>query len=209
MNSTNEEEQEISQTLKEIFEKVDASRIKMDKIIQYIKNYLRVAENNKIDESDFRIHKNLFNSMLIKYRHVIERFHDEESKINKIKENKIIRSAEIALDQELNEKQRHEIIQNPQKVQQIYANKLKGKAHVKLQNAVRDLEERHKDILKLEKSIIELHNLIIQMRQLVSYQGEMIDNIAENLNNAKDYIIKGETQINKAHERMKKPFYKF
>ena len=206
MNSTNEEEEEISQTLSEIYEKVDSSKIKMDKIIQYINNYLRLGDENKMDDSDFRINKNLFNSMLIKYRHSIERFYEEESKINKIKENKLIRSAEIALDQELNEKQKDEIIQNPQKVQQIYANKLKGKAHIKLQYAVRDLEERHKDLLKLEKSINELHNMIIQLRQLVTYQGEMIDNIAENVNQAKDYIIKGETHINKGHERMKKPF---
>ncbi len=39
MNSTNEEEEEISQTLSEIYEKVDSSKIKMDKIIQYINNF--------------------------------------------------------------------------------------------------------------------------------------------------------------------------
>ena len=35
-------------------------------------------------------------------------------------------------------------------IQQIYEDKLKGKVPEPLKNAVRDLEERHKDIKKLE-----------------------------------------------------------
>ena len=204
--STNDEEKEISQNLNDIFSKVNNSRIKMDQIIKNLKYYL--SSKNITDETDLRVQRNLFNSMLKKYQYIIQRFHDEENGIKKIKENKLVRSAEIVLDTEFNEKQRNELIQNPQYVQQIYVNKLKGNAHVKLQNALRDLEERHKDILKLQKSILELHKMIIELSMLVQYQGEMIDNIVENVNMAKDYITKGGIQINKAHERMKKPFYK-
>ena len=36
-------------------------------------------------------------------------------------------------------------------IQQMQENKLTGATQIKLQNAVRDLEERHRDIKKLEK----------------------------------------------------------
>ena len=177
----------------------------MAKIINYLKNDI---ESCKIDATDLRIKKNLFDTMLKKYQYIIQRFQNEENEIKKIKETKLIRSYEIALNQELNEKQKKEVIDNPKMVQQIYENKLKGKAHVKLQNAVKDLEERHKDILALQKSIIELHKMIYELTQLVQYQGEMIDNIYENVNKSKEYINKGGIQIDKAYNNMKKPFYK-
>ena len=69
-----------------------------------------------------------------------------------------------------------------------------------MKNAVRDLEERHKDILKLERSINELHKMVNELNLLVLYQGGMIDNIAENIYLAKDYVIKGEATIGKSKD---------
>ena len=204
-NSLNEEQQDLSKKVEKIITYVLNIQIKMDKIIKELKSDLY---SNK-DTSELRTNKNLFDAMINKYQNVIQRFQVQEIEIKKLKENKLIRAAEISLDQELNEKQKSEIIENPQMIKQIYANHLKGKAHVKLQNAVEDLEQRHKDILKLQKSILELHKMIVELSLLVDYQGEMIDNIVDNINQAKDNIIKGEKEINKAHEKMKKPFFKF
>lgn len=179
----------------------------MDKLIKELK--IDLYSNNTSDSSELRTKKNLFDAMISKYKNVIQRFQNKEIEIKQIKENRLIRAAEITLDQELNEKQKNEIIENPQMIQQIYSNKLKGEAHVKLQNAVRDLEERHKDILKIQKSILEIHKMTVELNLLVQYQGEMIDNIVENINQAKINIIKGEKEINKGHDKMKKPFFKF
>jgi len=41
--------------------------------------------------------------------------------------------------------------------------KLNGKAHIKLQNAVKDLEDRHAEIRKLEQSIMQVHKLIEEL----------------------------------------------
>lgn len=179
----------------------------MDKLIRQVNNDIAEGSSNT-EKAELRIKKNLFEAMFKNYQNVIQKFQDVESDIKKLKEDKIIRAAEIVLDEELNEKQRKEMIENPQILQTIYANKLKGKAHVKLQNAVKDLEERHKDIVKLQKSIIQLHKMILELSQLVQYQGEIIDNIVENVSKAKDYIGKGEKNLNKAHQKMKKPFFK-
>ena len=185
----------------------------MEKLIKNMKISLQQnkdnKDNNNIDETVLRVKKNLFDAMIKKYQHVMERFHNQENEIKNIKENKLIRTVEIVLTQNLNEKQKKEVIENPEMVQQMYANKLKGIAHDNLKYAVKDLEERHKDILILKNSIFQLHKMIVELNLLVQYQGEMIDNIVDNVSKAKDYVEKGEIQINKAHGKMKKPFYKF
>ena len=81
-----------------------------------------------------------------------------------------MRAAEIAVNLELKEKQRKEVIENPQMIQQMYENKLTGEAHIKLQNAMRDLEERHRDIKKLKKNILQVHNMIQKLNALIKYQ---------------------------------------
>jgi len=182
----------------------------MDKIIKNLESDLAPEQNdenedkiNIEDDSDLRLKKNLFDAMIKKYQRVIQKFSDEESDIKQEKEKKLIREAEIGLGRDLTKNEKEEILENPQMIQQIYENKLKGKAHIVLQNAVRDLEERHRDIKKLEKSIIELSKMVSELSKMIKYQGEMIDNIVENVSKSKDYIKKGEKELSEAKEKMK------
>ena len=159
-----------------------------------------VEKNN--DEVELRIKKNLFDGMIKKFQHSIERFQEVNNEIKNTRETKLVRGAEIALGQELDEQERKEVIENPQMVTQIYENKLKQKADIRLINAVKDLEERHQDIKRLEKSVLELHQMVVELNLLVQYQGEMIDNIVINIKNAKDYIDKGNVMIDKGNKCM-------
>ena len=186
------------------------SRGRMDKIIKELESELKNDQNDENadpniikDDSDLRLKKNLFDAMIKKYQNVIQKFQSEESEMKQIKESKLIRDAEIGLGQDLTEKEKENIIEDPKMIQQIYENKLKGKPHNKLQNVVRDLQERHEDIKKLEKSIIELSNMINELNKLVQYQGEMIDNIVENVSKSKDYITKAEKELIAGKEKMK------
>ncbi len=186
------------------------SRGRMDKIIKELESELKNDQNDENadpniikDDSDLRLKKNLFDAMIKKYQNVIQKFQSEESEMKQIKETKLIRDAEIGLGRDLTEKEKENIIEDPKMIQQIYENKLKGKPHNILQNAVRDLQERHEDIKKLEKSIIELSNMITELNKLVQYQGEMIDNIVENVSKSKDYITKAEKELVAGKEKMK------
>lgn len=186
------------------------SRGRMDKIIKELESELKNDQNDENadpniikDDSDLRLKKNLFDAMIKKYQNVIQKFQSEESEMKQIKETRLIRDAEIGLGQDLTKKEKENIIEDPKMIQQIYENKLKGKPHNKLQNVVRDLQERHEDIKKLEKSIIELSNMINELNKLVQYQGEMIDNIVENVSKSKDYITKAEKELIAGKEKMK------
>jgi t-SNARE complex subunit (syntaxin) len=201
ISSTGQEEREISQKINGIVNNVQQSQAQMDKLIKNLRLTLDQEEQSR-DNPEFRIKNNLFGAMLKKYQNTCMRFQNEESEIKNIIQTKLVRAAEIAVNQELTEEQKKEVIENPQMIQQMYENKLTGAAHIKLQNAVKDLEERHRDIKNLEKSILQVHNMIIELSKLVQLQGEMIDNIELNIQKAKDYVIKGEKHIVKAKKNM-------
>ena len=191
ISSTGQEERAVSNKINMIVNSVQNTQNQMDKLIKELKAMLSNEEGD-INDPEIRIKNNLFGSMLKKYQNSCLRFQKEESEIKGIIETKLVRAAEIAVNQELTEEQKKEVVENPQMIQQMYENKLTGAAHIKLQNAVRDLEERHRDIKKL----------IIELSKLVSLQGEMIDNIEVNIQKAKDYVIKGEKNVNKSKKNL-------
>ena len=63
----------------------------------------------------------------------------------------MLREAEIVLDRKLSPEEQKDIIDHPEQVQKYYQDKLTSGASIKLQNAIADLEDRHKDIVRLEK----------------------------------------------------------
>ena len=197
-----EQESEVSSNINKIISDVQAKQASMKGIIDSLEQMMKEKQNE--DNPETRIKQNLFGSMTKKYQNVCIKFQNLESDIKNIMQTKNIRAAEIVLGKELSDNEKAEVINDPKYVEQIYGDKLKGGAHVTLQNAVADLEERHKDIKNLEKSILQVHNLIIDLSKLVQLQGEMIDNIDANIQKAVNYVHKGEKNLIKAKENMKK-----
>ena len=203
INSTDKEERNLAQKIDMISSEVIKSQNIVDQNIKEIKELININAVTDNEKIDLRIKQNLFNFMLQKYKNVCLRFSKAESDIKNIIETKLVRAAEIAVNQELTEEQKRIVIENPQMIQQMYENKLTGAAHIKLQNAVRDLEERHRDIKKLEKSILQVHKMIQELSVLVQYQGEVIDNVEINIQKAKNYVFKAEKTINCKYRCMK------
>ena len=196
-----DEQKGLYQQIYYVTDNISQSRNKINQIIKILKEELdSSSEGNhdkkvKKEETELRIEENLFYSMIRTYRNVMSIYQNIEKKIKNVKETKLVREAEIFLNRDLNEEEKNYLIENPQYLKDMYQEKLAG---VQLQNAVRYLEERHKDIKKILTSVMELHKMIIELNALVKLQGEMMDNIVENVNKAKKYIIKGEVQITKA-----------
>ena len=204
VSSTGQEEKETSEDLNNIVSDFHQIQAKMKPIIENLRFNLNEEKTTKPNDPEYRIKENLFGAMIKKYQQTCLNFENVEGEIKNIIETKLVRSAEIALNKNLTEQQKIEVINDPQIIEQMYENKLTGAAHIRLQNAVRDLEERHRDIKNLERSIIQIHNMIIELSKLVELQGEMIDNIDTNIKQAKDYVLKGEKNVAKSEENMKK-----
>ena len=168
----------------------------------YIDFIRDIDSNSNISPQERRISKNLHGATLKNFQDIMIQFQSLESELKSINENMIIRNAEIASGKKLSNEEKKEIIMNPEMAQKMIQEKLSGQAHTKLQNAVRDLEERHAEIRKLETSIMEVHKLIGELASLVSLQGEMIDDICENIAVSKSNVNDAEENIIKAKENM-------
>ena len=200
LDANKDEELELSKKIININDDITEARGRMDKIIKDLEKEL--DQESEKDDSELRTKQNLFDSMIKKYQRVIQRLSDEETNMKNIKEEKLIRNAEIGIGRDLTKKEKEQVMENPKIIEQIYKDRLQGKGHDKLLNAVRDLEDRHKDIKKLEKSIIELSKMVTELSKLVKYQGELIDNIVENVSKSKDYVDKAEIQLEKGKENL-------
>ena len=199
----NDQQAEVSQKITSIVNEFQSKHTQMKALIEELDALVRESKDDA-EPTELRIKQNLFGSMMKTYQTAVMKFQAIEGEIKTIIQTKIIRSAEIVLGHSLKEEEKAQVLNEPQQVQMMYQNKLTGAAHVKLQNAVSDLQDRHKDILNLEKSILQVHNLIIELSQLVHLQGEMIDNIVDNLQTSKDYVAKAEKDLVKSKENMKK-----
>ena len=200
LDANKDEELELSKKIININDDITEARGRMDKIIKDLEKELD-PEKEK-EESELRTKQNLFDSMIKKYQRVIQRLSDEETNMKNIKQEKLIRNAEIGIGRDLTKEEKDQVMENPKIIEQIYKDRLKGEGHRKVLNAVRDLEDRHEDIKKLEKSIIELSKMVNELSKLVKYQGELIDNIVENVSKSKDYVEEGENQLGKGKENM-------
>lgn len=185
------------------------SKIKKTLDENYVNFISDIEDNGNLYPQERRISKNLHGATVKNFQDAMIQFQSLESELKSINERMIIRSAEIASGKKLTDEEKKEIVLNPEMAQKMIQDKLSGQAHSKLQNAVRDLEERHAEIRKLENSIMEVHKLIEELAGLVQFQGEMIDDICENIavsksnvNDAEENIIKSKENLMSARKKM-------
>ena len=205
MNSfSSEDRNKVNAVIQQIITQNTENQSKIKKILE--ENYFNfindIDDNNNLYPQERRISKNLHGATVKNFQDVMIQFQSLEAELKSINERMIIRSAEIATGKQFTDEEKKEIVMNPEMAQKMIQDKLSGQAHSKLQNAVRDLEERHAEIKKLETSIMEVHKLIEELAGLVQLQGEMIDDICENIAVSKTNVTDAEENIIKAKENM-------
>ena len=199
---SSEDKMAVNAKIQEIISENSQYQSKTKNILeQNYNNFINeIEENANLSQQERRISKNLHGATVKNFQDIMLQFQSLESEIKSINENMIIRSAEIASGRKLSNEEKKELILDPAKAQEMMQEKLSG--HTVMQNAVKDLEERHAEIKKLEKSIMQAHQLIEELAGLVNLQGEMIDDICENIAVSKTNVTAAEENIIKAKENM-------
>ena len=201
---SSDDRKKINSIIQEIISQNSQLNTKIKKLLEenYVSFIKEIDNNTNLSIQEKRISQNLHGATLKDFQDNLIQFQSLESELKSINENMIIRNAEIASGKKLTNEEKKEIIMNPEMAQKMIQEKLSGQAHTKLQNAVRDLEERHAEIKRLETSILEVHKLIEDLASLVSLQGEIIDDICENIAVSKSNVNDAEENIIKAKENM-------
>lgn len=201
---SSDDRKKINSIIQEIISQNSQLNTKIKKLLEenYVSFIKEIDNNTNLSIQEKRISQNLHGATLKDFQDNLIQFQSLEAELKSINENMIIRNAEIASGNKLSNEEKKELIMNPEMAQKMIQEKLSGQAHTKLQNAVRDLEERHAEIKRLETSILEVHKLIEDLASLVSLQGEIIDDICENIAVSKSNVNDAEENIIKAKENM-------
>ena len=201
---SSEDKNRVNLIIQQIISQNSEYQSKIKKILEenFVNFINDIEDNGNLYPQERRISKNLHGATVKNFQDTMIQFQSLEAELKSINERMIIRSAEIATGKQFTDEEKKEIVMNPEMAQKMIQDKLSGQAHSKLQNAVRDLEERHAEIKKLETSIMEVHKLIEELAGLVQLQGEMIDDICENIAVSKTNVTDAEENIIKAKENM-------
>lgn len=101
----------------------------------------------------------------------------------------------------MNDEQIDELVsKDPEALNKMMQQKLFGKAHMKLEYAVKDIEEKCKGIEALHRNVRSLYEMMVEINEIVHAQGQQIDLIYNNVLKSKDYVEKGNKNLTKAKE---------
>jgi syntaxin 1B/2/3 len=192
-----EQEKSISEDLSRLIKENTTlcQTIKQD--IEYMEEEITRCKEKEPDEPETRIKDITYRALKGKFGDVLKESQNTQIEYKTAVKSKIARQAKI-IDPTLTQDQVEAVCNDPDGAGKLLANKMLGTGHVKLQNAVSDIQDKYKDILKLEKSVQLVHQMFVDMQMLVHVQGEMLDNIELNIQETKDYMKKAVVKLDKA-----------
>lgn len=108
-------------------------------------------ENPEAGKAEMRVIENLSGAYIKNFENALSASQSVESDVKNNLQKKLLRGVTVILGREPNDDEKRDYLENPEKVQELMENKItQGQAHITLQNKVKDLELRHKEILQLE-----------------------------------------------------------
>jgi len=170
--------------------------------IDKLKKDVDKCTNEEPEETETRIKTTQYESLCVKFKNVLTEYEDLQLQFKNAVKSKVKRLVK-ALDENLSAEELERISEDPEGAAKLIQNKMIGRGHLKLENAVADIQEKQRDIQRLEQSVALVIKLLQDMAYLVQVQGEQIDNIEMILNKAKNYVEKGVEQLGKAKKNYK------
>ncbi|XP_060909111.1 syntaxin-3 [Labrus mixtus] len=160
-----------------------------------LKSIERQLESNTDDRSsaDLRIRKSQHAILAKKFVEVMTRYNETQVDFRDKSKGRIARQLEITgkatTDEELDE------MLEGGNAAVFSAGIMDSKIN---QQAMNEIEARHKDIMRLESSIKELHDMFVDIAMLVENQGGMIDRIESNMDQSVGFVERAVADTKKA-----------
>lgn len=89
---------------------------------------------------------------------------------------------------------------NPEALTQMMEAKVIGMPHLKVTNALKDIQDKCREIETLHSNVVKLYEMIKEISEMVHQQGKQVDSVLNNMEKARDYVDKGNKQLVKAKE---------
>ena len=119
-------------------------------------------------------------------------------------EDKIARQITLFSKNNLSEKQVRDLVNDPEKVEELIKNQIFSGVHIKIKNAADQIKEKLEDIKELERNVNRLCKMINDLAIIIQKQNELVNSIEENMNQIKEYLTIGLEKFNEAKENYNK-----
>ena len=119
-------------------------------------------------------------------------------------EDKIARQIAIFSKKNLDEKQIRDLVNDPEKVEDLIKDQIFTGVHIKIKNAADQIKEKLEDIKALENNVNRLCKMINDLSIIIQKQNELVNSIEENMNQIKEYLTIGLEKFNEAKENYNK-----
>jgi syntaxin 1B/2/3 len=157
------------------------------------------AKENKNQTAQVQIRANMYNLHTRLFHQTMSKYQNSSEKFKQSLRDRVKRELSI-VDSNLSEDQIEKIVDEG-KAMDIVKQALH---HDNLDEAIREIEQRHNDIQRLEKSVLEVFELFRDLATLVDLQQEAFDNIEHNISDAAEYVAKTEVILKDAEKYQKK-----
>jgi len=185
----------IMNDMEKIMAETNAHGVKVKKQLEAIKLSNDKYASERKDSAKVQIRTNMYQTMIRRFHAVMNEYNAASHDFKATLQDRTRRQLKI-VDKNLSEEAVEQIVDSGN------AHDVIKQALVKeeLEDAVRDIQERHQDILKLERQIREVFELFRDLAALVELQQESLDIIETRISSAKNYTEQGEEQLKEAEK---------
>lgn len=173
---------------------------KIKKALGEMKSNLRA--NKDLDDDDKAIIEKKIVYQFDNLKETINEFKNAQIDCKSEFDTKIQRQFQIVTqDEQYSKKEIKQIMEDPAQMQEIIQQKMTGTASLKLTTAVRDIEEKLRDIEILAGNIDIITELLEDLGLMIKEQGDIIDSVGNNIKDAGAKTDKGLTNLEEAKEQ--------
>ena len=183
-------EQKVKEKIASSFEKVNSVSTRSENLFKLA---LKGLEEKRIELNDphnldsvLRIPSVLISILQSKFMGLMVEFNRIQVNVQRDYKAKLKRQIKL-LDRDINEDDADQLINDPDKMQQFFMEKMYG-ATPGLQNAMSDIDEKLAEIKELKRNMKKLLTLMKNLHRLVSQQTEVLVSIEGSVDNIKAHV---------------------
>jgi len=147
-----------TEQINEIVSDNTARQKKVKELLEAMQRDIEESKKTYAEEPETRVKVTVHRTLTTKFRDVLRVTQQIQNEFKNAMQSKIKRQLKIA-KRDATEEELDQLARDPEAAQKLIREQVIGKtAHVKIQNAVDDIQNKYKDILKLEQVLSSRHD---------------------------------------------------
>jgi len=195
-SSTNSEIQTLHKQIQNEIDETRAASSGIGEDIQVIRKEIYDSSSADEDTTLNQYKRNQFHRCMKKYEEALESYQGEVEHFNQVRKKRFVRIAKT-VGHELNEEELDDIMENPQRMQQVVQTEL---VSTELLENLSHLEETRDQMRNIEQGLKDLLEMWQEFNNLLELQQERVDSIEDNVAKAHKKVKHGTQMLEEAQE---------